>query len=92
MTKLDPQEDILNGRWVLVGQSVERDETARRIDWLIEQSLVLVSTDESGWVKTYRDPRDGRYWELTYPQSEMQGGGPPQLRHIPKPGNDDLPR
>jgi len=28
----------------------------------------------------YRDPDDGRYWERTYPQSELHGGGPPELR------------
>jgi immunity protein 27 of polymorphic toxin system len=34
------------------------------------------------WSKLYLDPVDGGYWELTYPQSEMHGGGPPQLVHI----------
>ena len=27
----------------------------------------------------YRDPGDGRYWELAYPNGEMHGGGPPSL-------------
>jgi hypothetical protein len=30
----------------------------------------------------YVDPTDGRYWELTYPQGDMQGGGPPQIRVV----------
>ncbi|WP_426625956.1 Imm27 family immunity protein [Leifsonia sp. McL0607] len=76
----------LNGSWVLVGQSIELDETARRINWLIDESLVPVSIDNSGWVKTFRDPRDDRYWELSYPDSEMQGGGSPRLRHVQGPG------
>ena len=27
----------------------------------------------------FRDPEDDRYWELTYPKGELQGGGPPRL-------------
>jgi hypothetical protein len=30
----------------------------------------------------YRDPQDGRLWELTYPHSDWHGGEPPDLRHI----------
>jgi len=30
----------------------------------------------------YRDPQDGRSWELTYPHSDWHGGEPPDLRHI----------
>jgi hypothetical protein len=38
---------------------------------------------ESGARETlYRAPDDGRYWEWTYPQSEMHGGGPPQLKYL----------
>ena len=36
--------------------------------------------DASGWDVLFRDPTDGRLWELIYPQSEPHGGGPPQLR------------
>jgi hypothetical protein len=32
-----------------------------------------------GWDVLYRDPRDGRFWELTYPHGDVQGGGPPRL-------------
>jgi hypothetical protein len=34
----------------------------------------------NGWNALYRDPNDCRYWELTYPEGELHGGGPPQLR------------
>ena len=33
-------------------------------------------------VKIYRDPKDARLWELSYPQSEMHGGGPAKLTCI----------
>ena len=32
-----------------------------------------------GWEVLYPEPRDGRFWELIYPHSQMQGGGPPRL-------------
>lgn len=55
------------------------DATARRIERLIDQQLVELGKDASGWDVLYRDPGDGRLWELTRPQSEMHGGGPPRL-------------
>jgi hypothetical protein len=30
----------------------------------------------------YRDPVTGRLWELTWPQSDLHGGGPPRLRLV----------
>jgi len=32
------------------------------------------------WEMLFKDPDDGRYWERTYPQGEMHGGGSPELR------------
>ena len=53
---------------------------ANRINELTQTYLTWVSVSENGWEKLYRDPVDLRLWELTYPQSEMRGGGPPMLR------------
>jgi len=39
-----------------------------------------IGRDAGGWDILYRDPQDGRYWELIYPRSHMHGGGPPELR------------
>lgn len=51
-----------------------------RINWLTNEILVLVGIEKiGGWEKLYRDPGDGRYWLLTYPFGELQGGGPPSL-------------
>jgi hypothetical protein len=49
---------------------------------LIEHHLKRVGEDPSGWNILYRDPSDGRYWELIFPHSELQGGGPPTLCQI----------
>jgi hypothetical protein len=77
--KLAPGESDLIGLWQLNGDEIVADETCKRIDWLINRHLVPVGTDPSGWDDLYRDPDDGRLWELTRPQSEMHGGGPPRL-------------
>ena len=58
------------------------DVTCERIKWLINNYLrkVADSPQWGAWETLYQDPADGRYWERTYPQSELHGGGPPQLR------------
>ncbi len=54
-------------------------EDAARIADLTKHRFRKVATRESDWTILYQDPNDGRYWELTYPQSELHGGGPPLL-------------
>ena len=78
--KIQPTETQLTGRWLLQNGHVVADEICKRIDQLVQSYLVQLGVDESGWDVLYRDPTDGRFWELIYPQSELQGGGPPQLR------------
>jgi len=82
MKTLQPHETDLRGDWIVRGAEVEGDETCQRIKWLVAENLQKVTTDASGWDVLYRDPADDRYWELTYPQSEMHGGGPPRLTNL----------
>jgi hypothetical protein len=82
MIEIEPSETVLTGQWSLQGGRVVADDVCKRILSLTNSQLVEVGRDASGWNTLYRDPSDGRYWELTYPQGELQGGGPPQLRHI----------
>lgn len=82
MKNLQPHETELIGDWIVSGAKVEGDETCKRIKWLVAGKLQEVTTDASGWDILYRDPVDGRYWELTYPQSHMHGGGPPRLTNL----------
>jgi hypothetical protein len=68
----------------MIDGKMTADDTSVRIDWLVKHVLTEIATDFSGWDVLYQDPKDGRYWELTYPQSEMHGGGPPRLRYMPE--------
>jgi Immunity protein 27 len=77
---LTPEESLLTGQWCVDGDSVRGDATAARIQFLIRDRLVKVATSVyGGWETLYRDPSDGRFWELTYPQGHLHGGGPPTL-------------
>ena len=80
MAELAPEEVDLRGYWLVQkDRSVIADATDERIEWLTTQKLERIENDWSGWETLYRDPRDGRLWELTYPQGEMQGRGPHRL-------------
>jgi len=82
--KLQRGERRLDGKWELVGGRMIGDSTCERIEKLITKDLKRIGTDTSGWDTLYRDPQDGRYWELVYLQSEMHGGGPPSLIQVEK--------
>jgi hypothetical protein len=75
-------ETLIVGTWKLVGGKLVADEACERIAYLVKSYLVKVSTDVTGWDFLYKDPQSGKYWELTYPQSELHGGGPPKLEMI----------
>jgi len=79
---LAPTEQRLIGAWDQQGGTVVADETALRIDWLVRHQLERLSTDLSGGYTLMRDPRDGRLWELSYPEGEFHGGGPAKLEVI----------
>lgn len=80
--KLKPNEIELKGNWKLKGSSIKVDLVCERIEKLISEYLVEIAINENGWNKLFQDPEDKRYWELTYPESEMHGGGPPLLRYL----------
>jgi hypothetical protein len=79
MTQIDPSEVALTGRWRETPDGVQADDVARRIEALTTSYLRAVAHASNGWSVLYEDPADGRYWELTYPMSDMHGGGPPSL-------------
>jgi hypothetical protein len=81
---LRPDETELVGQWIFDGTKMSVDETSRRIEHLTTEELekVAVSSSYGDWEVLFRDPRDGRFWERTYPHGELQGGGPPRLKVI----------
>jgi Immunity protein 27 len=58
------------------------DENANRIEQLTQNYLTRIADSHDGWSTLYRDPNDGRYWEMTYPESGRHGGGPPTLKVV----------
>ena len=80
--EINPSETILTGQWILQGGRAVADDVCKRILVLTKSHLVELSRDASGWNVLYGDPSDERHWELTYPQGELHGGGPPQLRSL----------
>lgn len=79
---LHASETELIGAWKSTPQGVVKDEVAVRIDVLTKELLNRVADSPDGWATLFRDPQDGRYWELTYPESWQHGGGPPRLTAI----------
>jgi hypothetical protein len=77
-----PEETELSGRWIKTDGRVIGDAIEKRIADLIASELEKVATSSSGWEVLYRDPADGRYWELSYPHGDWHGGGPKRLAVI----------
>jgi hypothetical protein len=83
MKSIGAHETRIVGRWEERNGALVPDDTCRRIDEILASGqLTEVARAEDGWSILYRDVRDGRYWELTYPQSELPGGGPPALINL----------
>jgi hypothetical protein len=80
--RIASHETEIRGRWIMVGGRVEADDDCRRIDELVAHKLRELGQDATGWDRLFVDPGDGRHWELTYPESELHGGGPPRLRYL----------
>ena len=80
--KIAKDEREIRCKWHVVGGRVQGDEGCQRIDELTSGYLRKLEADPSGWEMLFVDPEDGRYWELTYPESALHGGGPPLLRNL----------
>jgi hypothetical protein len=73
---LAPSETLLEGKWNFANGKAFADETTLRIHYLAGNVLTRIANDYKGWRVLFRDPADGRYWELSYPEGHMQSGGP----------------
>ncbi|MBI5422954.1 MAG: hypothetical protein HZA32_02630 [Opitutae bacterium] len=79
--KLQPNEHDLSGAWIQKDNTLQADAVSARIEWLTSHHLKKIASSKQwgDWEVLYQDPDDGRYWERTFPQGELQGGGPPRL-------------
>ncbi|MEQ1765280.1 MAG: Imm27 family immunity protein [Pyrinomonadaceae bacterium] len=85
MTKeLGPDEKEVIGNWIEVDGEIDGDEACFRIQYLTADYLERIGFSEAqgGWETLFRDPKDGRYWERTYPNGSWHGGGPPALINL----------
>jgi hypothetical protein len=81
---ISPEETEIIGSWETVAGRVTKDEQAHRVESLVRGYLKPVANSSGGWERLFKDPADGRFWELTYPNSELHGGGPPKLAVLTK--------
>ncbi len=79
---LAPDESPLLSTWLYRKEKVLPDANGQRIQELLAQQLQYVAATESGWARLYQNPDDGCYWELSFPQSHLPGGGPPALTYL----------
>ena len=79
---LGADERRLVGGWVEHDGSRTLDQVDRRIFWLVTRRLIARGQTHQGWEQLYQDPRDGRFWELTFPEGSLHGGGPRRLACI----------
>ena len=80
--KIAPSETTIVGEWRVEHGKTTPNAEVRRIDDLIDGYLIDVATSNDGWSRLFRDPHDGRLWELIYPESSAHGGGAPLLSCI----------
>jgi hypothetical protein len=55
---------------------------ALAINEMLATKLEEVRTDVTNWIVIFRHRDTNQLWELSYPQSELHGGGPRRLRLI----------
>ena len=75
----------LNDDWSWRDGQLAVGGLAAQINELLAGPLVEISRDASGWRIINRHRTSGRFWELDYPKSELQGGGPRRLRELDAP-------
>ena len=79
MNELEGKTELV-GSWIMSKGQMTDDETSQVIEDLTKNHFRRLAVTSGGWETLYVDPRDQRLWELTFPKSEMHGGGPKALR------------
>jgi hypothetical protein len=76
--RLKPDEHDLVGQWLDLGSRIVGDAVSARIRWLVSSHLERVAALPDDSATLFRDPGDGRFWELTTPHVN----GPPRLTNV----------
>ena len=75
---------IIKGSWVKIDGKVVGDSNCEIINNMIENDLEKIADREEGWITLCKEKSTNNFWECTYPDSQMQGGGPPRLELLSK--------
>jgi len=72
---------VIIGHWEFANGKVIADSNCKLINSMIREKFTKIGTSEDGWTIKYKAD-DDTIWELSYPQSHLQGGGPPKLIQV----------
>ncbi len=79
---IQSSEIEINGAWIEQNGKMVADPNSVRIADLIANKLLKLAVADGGFSTLYVNQSDSRLWELSYPQSDGHGGGPPRLSQI----------
>ena len=82
MQVVPPDPPDLTDQWVMRGGQMSNEGDAAAIDELLLSELAQIAATDGRWRRLYRHRTTGRLWELSYPRSEMHGGGPGRLHEL----------
>lgn len=81
---MTPSEDLRDIWHSEDGKMTARGDAAV-IDDMLATKLEEIKVDPVNWIVIFRHRYTSQLWELSYPQSEMHGGGPRRLRLLGDP-------
>ena len=76
---MTPSEDLRDVWCFENGKMTVRGDAAA-IDGMLAKKLDKIKVDPINWIVIFRHRDTNQLWELSYPQSELHGGGPRRLR------------
>lgn len=80
--KITSETTFVRGLWIDLGSSMEKDSGWRRIEWLLENCLELVTEKDAEIGSLYRNREDGKFWHLFLAAPELAQNSPPSLELI----------
>jgi hypothetical protein len=73
---------ILRETWLGDGAQVRAAGDHAEIERLLSTELKKIGEADDGWRLLFQRASDETFWELSYPQSGLQGGGPRLLKQL----------